>query len=98
MRRGTTESKNVTLSGDVDFSQVRRAVITIKQGSSRIHQDIVFDSEGKGTVTFTPDQTLMLRSGECFVQVKLALDDGTVLASDIVTDVVNGDVLNEEEI
>ena len=50
--------------------------------------------------TFTPEQTLQLALGEVFVQVKMLIDDGTELGevkgTSIVTDMVNGDILNEE--
>lgn len=62
----------------------------------RIHQDVSFDSEGKGTATYTPEQTLQLAVGKCKEQVKILLNNGSVVATNIVDDVVNGDVLNEE--
>lgn len=106
MRRGTTEKKTVTLTGEgFDFSKIKKAVITIKQTRPkevRINQDITFDSNGVGTATFTPEQTLQLALGEVFVQVKMLIDDGTELGevkgTSIVTDMVNGDILNEENI
>lgn len=106
MRRGTTEKKTVTLTGEgFDFSKIKKAVITIKQTRPkevRINQDIVFDSNGVGTAVFTPEQTLQLALGEVSVQVKMLIDDGTesgeIKGTSIVTDMVNGDILNEESI
>lgn len=106
MRRWTTEKKTVTLTGEgFDFSKIKKAVITIKQTRPkevRINQDIAFDSDGVGTAVFTPEQTLQLALGEVSVQVKMLIDDGTELGevkgTSIVTDMVNGDILNEESI
>lgn len=98
MRRGTTESKSIALSGDVDFTKVKRAVVTIKQGDCKIDKDITLDSDGTGVATFTPDQTVKLHVGACLIQVKLSMEDGTVMATNIMSDVIDGDILNEDEI
>lgn len=73
MRRGTTETKVVTISGTLNFDNVAKAVMTIGQGLTRIHQEITFDSEGKGRCTFTPEQTLMLKMGTCREQGEVLL-------------------------
>lgn len=98
MRRGTTEKKSISITGSIDLENVQRAVMTIGQGSTRIHQDVEFDSDGKGSAVYTPDQTLKLGVGKCKEQVKMLLNDGTVVATNIVEDVVSGDVLNEESL
>lgn len=97
MRRGTTEIKIVSIRGQ-DVSSIARAVMTIGQGSTKIHQDVSFDSEGNGQVVYTPDQTIQLQIGPVKEQVKILLKDGTVKATNIVSDSVTGDILNEEDL
>ncbi len=98
MRRGTTVRKVFTLTGNIDFSSIRRAVVTIKQGNVRLHQKISFDADGKGEATFPREQTLHLRLGECQEQAAMLMEDGTVVATDIVRDVVSGDILYEGDL
>lgn len=95
MRRGTTEKKNIELAG-IDTHTIQKAVFTIAQGTTRIHKNVTFDSDGNGAVEILPEETLFLHLGEVKEQIKILLTDGTVVATNIISDTVNGDILNEE--
>lgn len=96
MRRGTTEIKSIKIDGAIDISNVEKAVMTIAQGPTKIHSEVSMNDDGSGMCAFTPEQTINLRLGSCKEQIKFLTKDGMVLATDIIYDIVDGDVLNEE--
>lgn len=98
MRRGTTETISVAVSGDIDFTTIQRAVMTIGQGMMRISRDLELDENGTGVCIFLPEQTIKLRMGSCRIQVKMLLKNGAVIATNIVDSYVDGDILNEDSL
>lgn len=84
--RGTTPTITVTVTNDIDLSMVTQVwVYVAQQNKPKISRDIetvTIDTEAKTfTVRFTQAETLELRAGDCFFQMRVLLSDNTALAT-----------------
>ena len=85
--RGTTPTITITVTNeDIDLSDVTQVWIYVSQRNKpkidKNIDDVTIDTENKTfTVTLTQDDTLALRAGECYFQMRVLLADETALAT-----------------
>lgn len=94
MRRGTTPTISVTLSGLPEL-EVTKAVLSIRQGEVLLNKEVV-PEQGNVSVTLSEEETLRFCAGrDVLIQIKIMTEDGNVMASKIINVAVE-DILNEE--
>lgn len=103
MIRGTTPTHIFTLSG-ITLDLIDDLIITYEQGRKDVFErkaseggiEVYEDEENSVMVTLTQEETLRFNTyGMVDVQLKALMQDGKVLASDIITIKVDR-ILNEE--
>ena len=97
MRRGTTPTLSLMID-DVDFSLIEKAELTLRQREKNIivKNMKIYVEQTVLQTKLTQQETLLLKSGDCLLQVKVLFNDGNVAATDIITinvqDILNGEV------
>ena len=97
MRRGTTPTLSLMID-DVDFSLIDKAELTLRQREKNIivKNMKIYVEQAVLQTKLTQQETLLLKSGDCLLQIKVLFNDGNVAATDIITinvqDILNGEV------
>ena len=97
MRRGTTPTLSLMID-DVDFSLIDKAELTLRQREKNIivKNMKIYVEQAVLQTKLTQQETLLLKSGDCLLQIKVLFNDGNVAANDIITinvqDILNGEV------
>lgn len=104
--RGTTPTINVKVTNDMDLSDVTQVWVYIaQQNKPKVFKDIndvtVDTEESTFTTTLSQDDTLALRAGDCYFQMRVLLSDGTALATvaqklTVLNVYKDGEITNED--
>lgn len=94
MRRGTTPTIDIHISG-IEPSDVAKAYVTLKQGTTQKTYETIPDENGDISVEMTQEDTLQFLVGKVNIQIKIKMLDGRVVASRIYTKSMDG-ILNTE--
>ena len=85
MIRGTTPTLIFTISSSIDFSAISEAEIyckTISKLITKTKDEMSINATAKTiSVTLTQEETLALCIGECMVQLRVLMSDGTAMAT-----------------
>lgn len=95
MRRGTTPTIIIT-AAKCDLANLESIYITIKQGSTEITKttDQIEIKDGKMQVYLDQKDTLLLKGGSAYIQMRAVTKSGVTIASKIKSLPV-GDILKE---
>lgn len=94
MTRGTTPTLIFTLD-EFDYSDIAKAELTIRQGTSNVLIKSLDVSANDLHCALSEEESLRIDSGRVKAQIKMMLQDGNVVASNIM-DLDVQEILNEE--
>ena len=102
MRRGTTPIHNFHFPRDVKVANVTKARVTYSQGGSSVLEkeldDMIVDTSNNALhLKLTEEETTLFAPSKALIQIRIEYDNGPVLASQMIWEVVRP-ALNTEEL
>ncbi len=84
--QGTTPNIVITIKNDMDLTTIKEVWVYISQQNKvkvdKLLPDVTIDAENKTiSVRLEQDDTLALKEGEAFFQIRMLLNDDTALAT-----------------
>ena len=94
MFRGTTPTLSVKLD-DIKTSLIDYVELTINQNEKNMLVKKMKQNGSEFSVTLTERETLSLKPGDCRIQCKIKLKDGSITATKVEKILIN-DILNQD--
>lgn len=94
MTRGTTPTLVFTFD-NFEYSNIVKAELTIQQSGANVIIKPLTVAEDNVYCELSEVETLSLDEGQCKLQIKMMLQDGNIIASNVINSTMK-EILNEE--